>query len=189
MQQPTLTEPSKPLAASAPLLSSADAKPAGLTLRAARPEDAGAIADLINLPGYRRGTLRLPFDAPQEVRAWLERASPGSRHVLAIIDGEVVGNAGLDRLTGRRAHVGTIGMGVHDAWTGRGIGRALLTTLLETADQWLDLRRLELTVYTDNAPAMALYRRSGFVIEGTHRAYAFRNGYYVDAHTMARTRP
>jgi len=56
----------------------------------------------------------------------------------------LVGNAGLDRFSGRRAHAGGIGMGVHDAWTGRGIGAALLEALLETADKWWNLRRVEL---------------------------------------------
>ena len=36
--------------------------------------------------------------------------------------------------------------------------------------------RIELTVYTDNAAAIALYRKFGFEIEGTHRAYALRDG-------------
>jgi putative acetyltransferase len=43
-------------------------------------------------------------------------------------------------------------------------------------------------VFTDNAQALALYRRRGFVVEGTHRAYAFRDGCYADAHSMARLR-
>ncbi len=48
--------------------------------------------------------------------------------------------------------------------------------------------RLEQKVFTDNAQALALYRRRGFVVEGTHRAYAFRDGCYADAHSMARLR-
>ena len=49
--------------------------------------------------------------------------------------------------------------------------------------------RIELTVYTDNARAIALYEKSGFVHEGTHRAYALRHGRFVDAHAMARLHP
>ena len=101
--------------------------------------------------------------------------------------GEVVGNLGLTRLTrARRAHVGELGMGVRDAWQGKGVGTALMKAALDLADNWLGLRRLELRVYTDNAPAITLYRKFGFEIEGTHRAHAIRNGVYVDAHTMAR---
>jgi putative acetyltransferase len=43
-------------------------------------------------------------------------------------------------------------------------------------------------VYTDNAAAIALYKKFGFEIEGTHRRYAFRNGEYVDAYSMAHLR-
>lgn len=45
---------------------------------------------------------------------------------------------------------------------------------------------LNCTVYTDNALAMALYEKFGFVHEGTHRAFALRNGVYVDALAMTR---
>jgi L-phenylalanine/L-methionine N-acetyltransferase len=41
-------------------------------------------------------------------------------------------------------------------------------------------------VYTDNLAAVHLYRKFGFAIEGTCRAYAFRDGAYVDAYQMAR---
>jgi putative acetyltransferase len=157
-----------------------------VVIRAARPVDAEAIAALLNLPGYRWGTLRLPFHTPEDVRTGLEKSAPGSLNLVATIGEQLVGNAGLDRFAGRRAHVGRIGMGVHDSWTGRGIGTALLAALVETADKWLGLRRLELTVYTDNAAGIALYQRFGFVMEGTHKAYAFRDGAHVDAHAMAR---
>ena len=60
---------------------------------------------------------------------------------------------------------------------------------LELADGWLNYQRLELSVYTDNLAALALYRKFGFVIEGTFRAYAFRDGQYVDSYAMARMHP
>jgi L-phenylalanine/L-methionine N-acetyltransferase len=36
---------------------------------------------------------------------------------------------------------------------------------------------------------VALYRKHGFVIEGTHRGFALRDGLYFDAHAMARWHP
>jgi L-phenylalanine/L-methionine N-acetyltransferase len=64
----------------------------------------------------------------------------------------------------------------------------LMAALLDTADNWLNLKRLELEVYTDNHRAIALYQGFGFVMEGTHQAVAFREGVYVDSHVMARVR-
>lgn len=157
--------------------------PAGLVVRASRPADVEGLTELVNLPGFRFGTLRLPFQKLEEVRTWMDRPSLG---LVAVMEDKVVGQARLHRLVGRQLHVGSIGMGVHDDWVGRGIGTALLEALIDTADRWLGIRRLELTVYVDNIRAIKLYQRFGFAIEGTHRAYAFRDGVYVDAHTMAR---
>jgi putative acetyltransferase len=75
------------------------------------------------------------------------------------------------------------------AYQGQGVGTALLAALLDLADNWLGLRRLELQVYTDNAAAVRLYETFGFLIEGTARQLALRGGVYVDAYSMARLRP
>src|SRR4029434_3060198 len=110
--------------------------------------------------------------------------------LVAEAGGELVGNAGLHSMgrSARRRHVGYIGMAVRDDWHGRGVGTALMGAIVDLADNWLGYRRLELTVYTDNAAAIALYRKFGFETEGTLREYSYRGGEYVDAYTMARLR-
>jgi putative acetyltransferase len=160
-----------------------------IVIRATRLEDCEQIAALVSLPGYRFGTLSLPHRTPEDVRKRIEGGSPADVGLVAVHNGTIVGNGGLNRFQGRRAHAAMLGMGIHDDWRGRGIGSRLLRELLTVADDWLDLRRIELTVYVDNAPAIALYERNGFRIEGTHRAFAFRDGSYVDAHAMARLKP
>jgi putative acetyltransferase len=60
---------------------------------------------------------------------------------------------------------------------------------LELADNWLNLTRLELEVYSDNESGVRLYERFGFEREGTLRQHAFRDGRYVDSYVMARLRP
>ena len=59
---------------------------------------------------------------------------------------------------------------------------------VDLADKWLNLARLELEVYTDNEPAIRLYKKFGFVIEGTLVRFAFRDGQYADGYAMARLR-
>lgn len=157
-------------------------------IRAACPADAEGIATIANLPGFRAGTLRLPFQSVEDTRQWLEKPNPDAINLVAVLDGRIIGNAGLRRHSGRQIHTGHLGMGVHDDFTGRGVGSALLGALVDTADNWLAIRRLELTVYVDNAPAVRLYEKFGFETEGRHRAFAFRNGEYVDAFAMARLR-
>jgi putative acetyltransferase len=47
-----------------------------------------------------------------------------------------------------------------------------MQAMLDVTDNWLNLTRTELSVYTDNAAAVALYERFGCKTEGTHRRYA-----------------
>ena len=77
---------------------------------------------------------------------------------------------------------------VHPDFWNQGVGSELVGAMVELADNWLGITRLELTVYTDNAPAIHLYQKFGFVIEGTLRAFALRDGEYVDTYAMARVR-
>ena len=108
----------------------------------------------------------------------------------ALSDGEIVGNLGLHQAPhARRAHVAHFGMAVRDDWHGKGIGKALLRSAVDLADNWLGLLRLELTVWADNTVAQRLYKGEGFVQEGMHRAYALRHGRYTDALAMARLHP
>ncbi|NBB50303.1 GNAT family N-acetyltransferase [Rhizobium sp. CRIBSB] len=162
--------------------------PNGLLIRARSLADAPGITALHNLPGYRWGTMRLPYHGVEEITRGIEQQASGVTGLVAFLDGTIVGDLGLQPAKGRRAHAGTIGMGVHDKFTRRGIGRALLGEAIAMADDWLNLRRLELTVYTDNAAAISLYQSFGFQIEGTMTDYAYRAGQYVDAFTMARLR-
>lgn len=162
--------------------------PPDLLIRAARESDAEVLNAISNLPGFRAGTLRLPYERVDATRAWLAGLKSGDTALVALRGGEVVGTASLIRLGGRRAHAAQLGMGVHDAFCGRGVGTALLGALVEAADAWLDIRRIELSVFADNARAIRLYERFGFEPEGVQRCAAFRAGHYADTLAMARLR-
>lgn len=136
------------------------------------------------------GTLQLPYQSVEAARDRIARqAGPYTYSLVAEMEGRVVGSLGLHVETAaRRRHCGSIGMGVHDDFQGRGVGTTLMNALVELADRWLGLERIELSVYTDNARAVHLYEKFGFTIEGTARRYARRQGSYVDAYLMARLR-
>ena len=160
-----------------------------IEIRRVEPGDYKAVCAVHAQPNALAGTLQLPFPSEE---AWRERlAKFGDRDygLVACVEGEIVGMLSLhvsERL--RRAHVGDLGMVVHDKWAGKGVGTALMEAAIDLADNWLNLSRLELTVYTDNEPALRLYKKLGFEVEGTHKKYAFRDGEYVHAHAMARVR-
>jgi putative acetyltransferase len=160
-------------------------------VRRAQARDAEAIAETFSMPGAMAGTLQLPFPAAAAYAKWIDDMPQGDYMLVAEIDGAVIGNLGLQAAgkSPRRRHAAHIGMSVHDAFHRRGVGNALMTAALDLADNWIAYTRLELSVYTDNAPALALYRKFGFAIEGTARSFALRNGEYVDAFMMARLAP
>ena len=162
---------------------------AGLIIRAQEPSDWAGIAAMMALPKVRWGTLQLPYASREQWRKKMENPPEDLLGIVAVLDESIVGVAGIWRQRGRRRHAGGLGMSVHDDFHGRGIGSALMAALIDAADNWLDLKRIELTVYVDNAPAIALYRKFGFEIEGTRRADTFRDGQYVDSFEMARLRP
>ena len=158
-----------------------------LMIRASEPEDIPALTEVFNQPRVLWGTMQLPFTSvAQRSRKYENRPDT---HLVAVIDGKVIGTLGLVLQQGRRAHAATLGMAVHDAYAGRGAGTALMAAAVEQADRWLGLKRIELSVWTDNARAIALYERFGFEREGLFRGYAFRDGAYVDAVSMARLKP
>lgn len=65
---------------------------------------------------------------------------------------------------------------------GRGYGGAAIELALRFAFDELNLHRVQLTVFSYNTRAIALYERLGFVREGTHREYLQRDGARHDMH-------
>ncbi|HZT95742.1 MAG TPA: GNAT family N-acetyltransferase [Chloroflexota bacterium] len=159
-------------------------------VRGAEPSDVEAIAEIYAGPEAIAGTLQIPYRSVEHRRERFTQIQPGSHSLVAEIDGRVVGSAMLQaEARPRRRFCGYIGMGVHDDFQNLGVGSALMEAMMDLADNWLGLHRVELTVYADNAGAVHLYQKFGFEIEGTARDFAFRRGRYVDAHFMARIRP
>jgi putative acetyltransferase len=160
------------------------------TVRRAEPDDYKSIHQIWAGPKAVWGTLQLPFPSAELWRKRLAEPPEGTFNLLACVENEIVGQLGLHTFPNhpRRRHAGQIGMAVRDDWHGKGAGSALMRAAIDLADKWLNLMRLELDVYTDNEPAIRLYKKFGFLIEGTLVNYAYRDGQYVDTYTMARLR-
>ncbi|MCB1263255.1 MAG: ribosomal protein S18-alanine N-acetyltransferase [Mycobacterium sp.] len=117
-----------------------------------------------------------------EVAFARELAAGHNRYVAARVEGTLVGYAGIARL-GRVApfeyEIHTIG--VDPAYQRHGIGRAMMTRLLDEVGPdgvvYLEVR-------TDNEPALELYRSLGFETIGVRKRYYRASG--ADAYTMRR---
>jgi putative acetyltransferase len=165
-----------------------------ITIRRARPDDAAAIAAMMGDPDVYPGLMQMPYPSEEAHRARLaDSFAPGKvdLNLVAEMNGKVVGGSGLHPVgvALRRRHVMTIGISVIREAQGQGVGTALMQAMCDYADRWMGTLRIELTVYVDNAAAIALYRKFGFEAEGRHRGYAMRDGSYVDALAMARVHP
>jgi len=99
---------------------------------------------------------------------WESRLQEGSdaaeRVFGAFVDGQLVGAAGIR--IGRRlrtCHRATLfGLFVLPRFRGRGIGRALVQSVLESAGSMLEVEVVQLTVTESNAAALRLYESCGF---------------------------
>ncbi|WP_348943895.1 GNAT family N-acetyltransferase [Chitinibacter sp. FCG-7] len=141
-------------------------------------------------PKAYAGTLDLPYGNPMKWQKMLSDLPANSTSLVAIRNGQILGHLmmGVD-MNIRRRHIAWFGIWVRDDAQGQGVGSRMLAAAIDLADNWQNIHRLEITVYTDNDAAMALYRKFGFEIEGEAKDYAFRDGRYVNAYYMARIRP
>lgn len=170
-----------------------------LTIRRATPDDAAALLHTMSHPAVQPNLLQLPYGSEAAWRTRLqENDAPGKLDLLLVAerpgpDGrpEVVGNAGLhpSSVNLRRRHVMNLGIAVLPEAHGQGVGKALMQALIDYADHWAQVLRIELTVFVDNPRAIALYQAFGFRTEGRHVGYAMRAGQYVDVFSMARLHP
>jgi L-phenylalanine/L-methionine N-acetyltransferase len=128
-----------------------------ITVRHSEPEDYKALHRIFSGPRAVAGTLQMPFPRAEMWRERLSEPPEGSYSLVACVEDEVVGSLGLETspTRWRMRHVGSIGMAVRDDWQGKGIGTALMEAALDLADNWLNLTRIELRVYVDNAAGMA----------------------------------
>lgn len=160
-----------------------------ISVRALEPTDYEALFQVQNGPEALAGTLLLPFRSLHSTRARFTEVPLNHHWLVGCAEEAVVGMLKLEVVEHpRRKHVGLLGMAVRDDMRGRGIGTALMCAALDMADNWLNLSRIELQVWTDNEPALRLYKRFDFVVEGTLRQWGYRQGELVDAYTMARLR-
>jgi len=162
-----------------------------ISIRRATPEDASAMTALMSEEAVYGNLLQLPHPSEATWRERLEaKSSNGDVQLVALAKGQLVAMAGLRANPHiRRRHAMHLGMAVTVPAQGKGVGSALMAALIDYADRWVAVMRIELTVFTDNERAIALYRKFGFVQEGIFRAYGLRDGRYQDVLAMARLHP
>ena len=159
-----------------------------IIIRPVSEDDAPTIWNIAREQGVIETILALPSDRLQQRIERLKGLTGDDHWFVAEQEGAVVGLAGLHVGQGRLRHSGHVFLFVTHTAQGQGIGTRLLETLLDVADNWLMLRRVELTVFAGNSRAKALYERLGFVVEGLRKMSVISEGQLHDEYLMARYR-
>ena len=109
-------------------------------------------------------------------------------HFVALQEERVVGWCDALPVVGEaRAHIAVLGIALLPQARHQGLGAQLMQAVIQKAWQ-KGLTRIELSVRIDNLNAFALYKRQGFVVEGTLRNGGRINNEYHDVYAMARLR-
>lgn len=163
-----------------------------IVIRHAVPDDWPGVHDIFQQDHVLAGTQRLPYAAPASLQARLA-PKPGVIQLVAElpVDGglKVVGFAELITYPDhpRHHHVAELNIiAVHEDWQGKGIGRRLMAAVTDLADNWLQIRRVQLIAWTGNGQALRLYEGFGFEREGVMPEFTFYKGRYIDAQMMSR---
>ena len=153
-------------------------------IRRATAEDVEAMLDALE-PVVAEGRwlgAEPPFnreDRRERFLASLE--SDRSVHLLAVVDGAIVGHVSVDAAP---YGVAQLGMFVAAEWRRKGVGSALVHAAVGTA-RLMGAHKVSLQVWPHNHGARQLYKRHGFVEEGRlRRHYRRRNGQLWDAVIM-----
>lgn len=131
-----------------------------LAIRALTADAAGALQHFDAGLASATRALFLPhaYDTPTLLR-YAARHHSGQDLILLLMNGSEV--AGYFFLWEFDQPVPLLGLGLADAWQGRGLGEAMLRHLIATAVS-AGRSGLELTTVTSNTRALHLYRKVGF---------------------------
>ena len=157
--------------------------------------DCKGLNELRRMPGVFENILGIPSERIQQNEDFVVNMDSNQHQFVAISkvkDNEeiIVGTAGLSvNGSHRMRHSGNIGIMIHKDYQNQGVGSALIAALIDVADNWLMLVRLELTVFEKNERAIHLYEKFGFEKEGLKRLAAIKEGKYENEYLMARINP
>lgn len=161
------------------------------TIRQASPLDARALLDYVeaisgesDFLSFGPGEFELTEAEEERVLRRFHEAD-NQVYLVGLVDGEIVSTISFGAGSRPRTrHSGEFGMSVRKAYWGLGIGSWMLDALLDWARGTGIVTKVNIRVRTDNQRAIALYRRKGFVHEGTIRREVCLDGQYYDHHCM-----
>ena len=121
-------------------------------------------------------------------KVWINNflTNPSAIALVAEMNKEIIGLLFFVPMTKKKnRHTGEFGVNVHPDHQRRGVGHALIETLLNWARESDKIEKVFLTVFATNKNAISLYKNMGFAEEGRHvKAIKQDSGEYIDTIQM-----
>ncbi|MDY7103489.1 MAG: N-acetyltransferase family protein [Actinomycetota bacterium] len=153
-----------------------------MEIRLAEPDDAEAIRTIYNREVLSSAhTLDLRERSPEEHRAWMDARSGAHAVIVAVVDGEIAGFGSLSAYRDRPGYTSTVEDSVYVApgHQGAGVGRKLLTTLVEVATRH-GFHSVMARIVAGHEASLALHRGLGFELVGVEREVGRKFGRWID---------
>ncbi|UYP45813.1 hypothetical protein NEF87_002098 [Candidatus Lokiarchaeum ossiferum] len=162
-----------------------------LQISKANPDDAIRVIKYLNQVGGESDNLTFgenefskTVEQEQEFLSDLQKSN-NSILILGIIDNRLISVANLSASSKSRLnHLGEIGISVRKSAWNIGVGNAIMEYLIAWAKANQIIRKINLSVRTDNQHAIELYQRFGFVKEGLMTRAMQINGQFYDTLEM-----
>src|SRR4030042_1399811 len=152
-----------------------------LILRPATMKDAERLAGQINNLNVSRNLLVVPYPYTLKDAKWFINHCIDKRKKKPIDDYEfaielsdekkVIGGAGISNVN-KFQGIGELGYWLAEPYWRKGYGTEACSSLLDLAFHKLNLRKIKITVFAENAASNALARKLGGKLEGTLRKHA-----------------
>lgn len=162
-----------------------------LEIRKATAADAENLLEYFKTIGSESDNLTfgpegVPITSDKE-KEYLESLFHSDRqlYLVAVKDNEIVGMANFSSFEKPRlAHRAEIGLSVKKSMWGNHIGTRFMETIIDFAKNTAKTEIISLEVRSDNARAIALYKKFGFETIGTFCGFMKINGTYADCDIM-----
>lgn len=162
------------------------------TVREFRPGDAPSIAVCANdrrIWAQMRDLFPHPYTLA-DAEAYIARVSTHDppRSLALVVEGRAVGGIGLLLQTDVNRRSAEIGYWLGVPYWGRGVASEALTMVSEWALAAFDLLRLYAQPFADNRASCRVLQKAGYVLEGTLRCSAVKDGLIRDQCLYAKVR-
>jgi L-amino acid N-acyltransferase YncA len=158
-----------------------------MDLKAMRPDDWPAVRAIFEA-GIATGNATFETTAP-DWPAWDAAHLPGHR-LVARVDGQVVGWSALATVSDRCAYAGVAEDSIYIApeAQGQGIGRALLTAIVASAEQ-AGIWTVQTGIFPEDQPSIRLHETCGFRLVGVRERLGRLRDRWRDVLLMERRSP